>query len=586
MNKTDILHISNPCSLFVVIDNTDLHVISSFWYPVSSSLSKNPSTLTKAFSEMDIEYKKFKDFYLENKNYIDLPEYSFLRFDIVYSGYNSAIYYHSREWIQEHMSVLLAYLTEKISFKAEYEERVKKQFYKTDSLNLGLYFEDEYPDLIKRASKLPQLTDDIAKQMLDVICSLSPTTKGECIKAFEQSQSYMLNEIQKHSSVLSLNRLHILDVIINVLKEPKYLTKLSKLYNLQTSVPIFFPIMDLDSFPLIAQVEQITSNLYYTAPFDLKLPDSFIQSFLKFQDQFYRDYPRLIDKYQHLYNFIQLSEINKKIAEYGISSQLHNQRNKLILQLVEAETKNLSSAIGHNQIQPYTAERFNQLQSYIFSLDESITNCQEELIYKIYLLEQEIFGVNSPINFFKYEPCDKKTTKNNCELNLNSLHKNKSYCLYLHNPAGFSLNSGEEFLTFISKSSESRSCRLPSLSLKFKISSSYYTEFPYNVIDFCNDLMSKLDYQNVPYIVTETPNSINTAETTINILTYNVGKRRKLIHSSIGFLKAMQSMDMLRKSYLLPIISYYSVLEALKSYLKVNTRDTCENIFQYLKKKI
>lgn len=124
-NAKDYIEKHCPFSVFIVQDNIDLSVKAIERHPVTRSdmLHYQNGTVYIVGDALNREFEEFKDKHIGNKEYVDLPDNSFLRIDIPDLD-NIAPWHNS---LYQHTEFLLCFspkhLTYQATFKEVYQER-------------------------------------------------------------------------------------------------------------------------------------------------------------------------------------------------------------------------------------------------------------------------------------------------------------------------------------------------------------------------------------------------------------------------------------------------------------------------------
>ena len=580
----------DPCSLFIVVDeNQNVEDFEICVLPKEMIVGTNDSTLY-FFSSLDDQYTKFKDKHLRDHKLFELPEKSFIRYDI--RDINNIDFHHTRTihdfpidysllkgFIQHD---LLPYeirnKADQISFRDEY---ITRELKKTALSEDGFYDTkfDFTKENILRYKNIPAVTEKQIKIFYDAhIYGDDITNYKKEIEATRETQYYKINRIIENRSPIEFGKVFLLDILLAEANgkhdDSLYLNKLYHLQNYNTRK---IDIVEDKKF-ITKQLE----TLIFALPFDpdeIKRDEDLDDLLFKFtRDQVKGSLnPIIEDFFSNYKTFARLCEDKRTLQQSHYTHEKTSTRfsydkyDQLYIRLLIDKISLLEAQLEFN---PIHKEWFNNiLASYQFINIKSIDNHAAHLD-KLKALRQKCAPELNYSNLIDIEVMTDKSFFDSVQKDLDKIINNRITLLDINTGLNSNCTDRENvtacFNYILSMHKSITKVNYPVFHGQFYLNKEYAE---LNCADLCcliNDYINDTGLSGEwYYFLAEEQKS----KVKIDMYISNVDKNGKMIQSPVRILNMEENFYLLKKEYFIPVIpqTIDTVKKNLKTYLKNET---------------
>lgn len=536
-----------PCSLFVAMDNQSHQVVAfSFAFVDKNNINRESNIIP--FEQLDHKFKKFQDSYLAGKDLVDLPDYSFGRINL-----------RNTELLQQFDLISksdICFLKNKFdfyqTFKDTYILREKEKV-----INQPLLPDDVWhlPERLNRFINWPEAMDLVLINYLNELKKAPQTIQSKCLEIIRKSQSYSLNRIREDIEPTSLEKIHILDVIIPYLKgDDDRGYDMKKLYNcMYSSSP---KLLNRSEDYLLKQIEFCVDKYYQKSPDLLIIPSDFIRHYQTF-------FPGKEDHINHrqINEFFNLSYINTQ-REQKSGLFLETAFQMSVEKLIILQLERLRNDYLQKKDLFVFQERLSNLKNYFLSLDFNQIYLSQAMTDALAQFEK-VYLYKKLFSFELENGTQAKLHINNIWV---QLMKHEVTCIHQNLPMKYPNTVPVSVIELLLNNCSNVDFNNPVFFVSFKIDREVAEKYTATIADFCDELMGKITSGFIiPFIVVLDKTG---ASADISILGSNIANNSFEIHTSLSWLKFDMIFEQLREKYLLSVKPQNSIRKVISENLK------------------
>lgn len=543
-----------PCSIFVVRDNVTLNVMS-FLY-VSLKNHRKHIDNENMFLPADMQFEQFKYSHLSILDPNNLPDQSFLRFDICKFTDWKIAEENPKEYIQNQLCYNSDNLTEKHKIIEEYQLLVfKENHLYTPIISCYQQNQLELSEILHLTNPFPYFTREIVDYLLGFntfepspLNKFSDTQKKACLDQLRSSKLYMQDCINESTPPFRLDYISPLHILTALLKgESEKADDLRILYNMRYALDDNFTNKKSEEF-INKELEFMVKKYCYSDLSKMTIPDSRLPQWNSILNDLHPQGPDSLLLLDQLKLLLKLSDINQNIRNCNSPEQynrIHNEQKKVITELISPLLNKLNSDIEANPISPAQIEAYYCLDYNTIFLDDHVPLKP--------LLEEAILNFRKKANllpqYYNVHFHSFKELKNSLNTHTVNLSYGKAYCIACH---GIQDKLFKNIINTFKKAAKTVGERNSIITTCFHVSSSYILDYEYRMANFCRDYLKEINLFSEPHLIVATPYR---EKTEIQIICSNRDSQGSLLQRSADQIYIEEKFQEIQRKYSIPLSS-------------------------------